>query len=58
MAAGAGSRVDLGVETSSGEPRADPEELGVAVPNALAGFFLFAVAPLGAESSSGSLEMA
>ena len=62
MAAGAGSGVgiDLGAGSGSGEPKArpGPEEPRVAVPDALAGSFPFAVASLEAEGSFGLLWMA
>ena len=55
---GSAAGVDLETRTSSGKPRAGLEELQVVVSDVLAGFFLFAVASLGAASSSGLLETA
>ena len=48
-------RGGAGARSGSVEPGAGPEELGVAVPGALAGPFYFSMTPLRSESSSGSL---
>ena len=53
--AGSGVGVEFRARSGSGEPETGPKELGVVVIRILAGFFLFAVAPLGVKSSSSLL---
>ena len=55
---GSGAEVHLRVRSGSGEPKAGSGEPRMAVAGALASLFLFAVAPPGAKSLYGSLEMA
>ena len=57
MAVGAGlaAGVDLRVGSDFGELETSPRQSGIAIPSALADFFLFAMTLLGAESSSSLL---